>query len=341
VTTGLVANPVSAQACVPRSDWSTYRVTYGDTLYRIAVRFHTTTAALASANCIGNLNLIFLGQILRVPPAGGVTGSYDIPVTFQQFEQGFMIWRTDTGDVWVYVGASGGKATRYPSLSYGMLPDNPVAGTPPTGLLRPIMGFGKVWGNFPSARAALGWATLPEISYVMHYSPVSTTVFYFSLPDGRSASTNNSTWGLYTGTIPPGTPGNSTDVTTSAAFQLFENGFLLWRADTGRIDIFGKDYSAGYNVDQYGLLPNNPITDTPPAGRVSPINGFGKVWGNFAETRNLLGWGLGFEQGYVATFKYDSATYVTCVNLPNGQFVSYPHYIGNRSWSWQFETSCG
>ncbi|MCC6801633.1 MAG: LysM peptidoglycan-binding domain-containing protein [Anaerolineae bacterium] len=340
LATGLVASPASAQSCVPRSDWSTYRVTYGDTLYKIAVRFNTTTAELAAANCTGNINLIYLGQVLRVPPPGGATGTFAIPVTTQQFEKGFMIWRTDTGDVWVYVGATGGAATRYPSRSYGALPDNPVAGTPPAGLLRPIMGFGKVWGNFPNARASLGWATKPETSYIMYYSPVTATQFYFTLSDGRNAVTNGSTWGLYTGTLPPGMPSGPSTVTTSAAYQLFENGFLLWRADSGRIIIFTKDYVAEYSVTDYGPLPNNPITQTPPTARVSPINGFGKVWGNYAEARNALGWGLAPEQGYQATFKYNAATYATCVNLPNGQFVSFPHYTGNRSWMWQFETSC-
>lgn len=345
LTTGLVANPASAQtaqACVPRGDWSTYRVTYSDTLYRIAVRFNTTTAELAAANCLTNINLIYLGQILRVPAPGGVTGSFAVPVTYQQFEKGFMIWRPDTGDIWVYVGASGGKATRYPSRSYGLLPDNPVGGTPPAGLLRPTQGFGKVWGNFPTARASLGWATQPESGYVMHYSPITATQFYFDLPSGKNAVTSGSTWGLYSGSIPGGTPGSPTTVTTSAAFQLFENGFLLWQADTGRINIFLTNfYIAGYNVADYGALPDNPITQTPPPNRVSPINGFGKVWGNFADARNQLGWGLGVEQGYTATFKTDPTTYVTCVNLPTGQFISYSHYVGNRSWVWQFETSCG
>lgn len=341
LATSLIASPVSAQACAPRTDWATYRVNYSDTLFKIATRFHTTVAALASANCITNINLIYLGQLLRVPPQGEVTGSFVIPVTYQQFEKGFMIWRTDTSDVWVYVGSTSGRVTRYPARSYAGLPDNPVVGTPPTGRLRPILGFGKVWGNFPSVRASLGWALSPEQAYVMYYSPVTTTQFYFTLLDGRNAVTNGSAWGLYTGSLPPGMPGGPSTVTVSAAFQPFETGFLLWRADTGRIVIFTQTYVAEYSVTDYGPLPNNPVTDTPPAGRFKPINGFGKVWGNYAEARNALGWGLAAEQGYQATFKYNPTTYATCVNLPNGQFVSFPHYTGNRSWMWQFETSCG
>lgn len=45
---------------------SFYRVQRGDTLYRIAVRFHTTVAALARLNGIPNTNQIYAGQSLCV-----------------------------------------------------------------------------------------------------------------------------------------------------------------------------------------------------------------------------------------------------------------------------------
>ncbi|MBI3181333.1 MAG: LysM peptidoglycan-binding domain-containing protein [Myxococcales bacterium] len=46
---------------------STYTVRSGDTLSAIAARYHTTVAALASANRIRNVNLILVGQRLVVP----------------------------------------------------------------------------------------------------------------------------------------------------------------------------------------------------------------------------------------------------------------------------------
>lgn len=340
LVTGLAAKPTAAQACAPRTDWSIYRVTFGDTLFRIAVRHHTTTAALAAANCLANINVIYVGQLLRVPP-DAVTATFNIPVTFQQYEKGYMIWRTDTGDIWVYSGQTGGRVTRYLGRVYGALRDNPFTGATPAGKVRPIMGFGKVWGNFPSVRLGLGWATAPEQSYIMRYGPVSTTEYYFSLPDGRNAFVNSPSWTVFTGSIPPVVSGGTSTTTVKAAYQVFENGALLWRADTGRIYIFTKTYVAEYSVTDYGPLPDNPITLPPPPGRVSPINGFGRVWGNYAEARNALGWGLATEQGFTATFKTELATSVNCVNLPTGQFVSFPHYTGNRSWMWQYELSCG
>ncbi len=45
-----------------------YTVKWGDTLYRIAVRFHTTTWALARLNGIANPNYIVAGRTLCVVP---------------------------------------------------------------------------------------------------------------------------------------------------------------------------------------------------------------------------------------------------------------------------------
>jgi len=48
----------------------TYTVVRGDTLGRIAARFGTTVQALAQLNGIANPNLIFAGQVLRIPGGG-------------------------------------------------------------------------------------------------------------------------------------------------------------------------------------------------------------------------------------------------------------------------------
>ena len=67
-----VANPTAAPApttqptAVPSAS-GTYTVKIGDTLYKIAVRFKTTTAALISLNNITNPNIVYIGQILKVP----------------------------------------------------------------------------------------------------------------------------------------------------------------------------------------------------------------------------------------------------------------------------------
>jgi LysM repeat protein len=50
-----------------------YTVQRGDTLFQIAVRFNTTVAAIMAANALTNPNLIFAGQVLVIPGAGGAT----------------------------------------------------------------------------------------------------------------------------------------------------------------------------------------------------------------------------------------------------------------------------
>jgi LysM repeat protein len=58
---------------VPPPAESSYTVVRGDTLGAIARRFNTTVQALSSLNGIANPNLIFPGQVLRIPGGGGTT----------------------------------------------------------------------------------------------------------------------------------------------------------------------------------------------------------------------------------------------------------------------------
>ncbi len=58
----------TAEACTPRSDWAfTYTVVPGDTVASLARRTGTTVDMLATGNCLANANLIYVGQVLRVP----------------------------------------------------------------------------------------------------------------------------------------------------------------------------------------------------------------------------------------------------------------------------------
>lgn len=51
-----------------------YRVRLGDTLNSIARAFGTTSSAIARANGISNRNLIYAGEVLSIPCAGGSSG---------------------------------------------------------------------------------------------------------------------------------------------------------------------------------------------------------------------------------------------------------------------------
>lgn len=55
----------------PTRTATTYRVAFGDTLSGIALRYRTTVSAIARANDIGNVGLIYIGQVLRIHGSGG------------------------------------------------------------------------------------------------------------------------------------------------------------------------------------------------------------------------------------------------------------------------------
>lgn len=51
----------------------TYTVVAGDTLGEIATRFGTTVEALVASNGLADANTIYVGQVLKVGPAGSAT----------------------------------------------------------------------------------------------------------------------------------------------------------------------------------------------------------------------------------------------------------------------------
>jgi LysM repeat protein len=70
--TGAVAPFGAARAQDAAGDQATYVVQPGDNLYRIGLRFNIPTGTLAAYNGIINPNLIYVGQVIRIPPGGVV-----------------------------------------------------------------------------------------------------------------------------------------------------------------------------------------------------------------------------------------------------------------------------
>jgi LysM repeat protein len=67
VDEGTLVATSAATATVSVDTATTYTVQPGDTLYRIAVKFNTTTFVMAQLNNIQNPSLIYVGQVLRIP----------------------------------------------------------------------------------------------------------------------------------------------------------------------------------------------------------------------------------------------------------------------------------
>jgi LysM repeat protein len=326
--------PVEAQSCAVNTSWQLYTVVPGDTIAKIAKRFNSTISAIVAANCLTNPNQIKAGQQLRVPPASdGNSGTqYAFTATYQSFERGFMIWRADTGLITVYYGSgTTGNYEFFPVYTYGFLPENPVTTVPPAGLIKPYFGFGKVWGNYPHVRNALGWAKMSEQAYqaLYFYAPPQTII---TVPSGQRVSMLNNAWTLLDPAIPTVTPGPMV-VNVSASYQPFEKGFMIWLGDSGQIyGFFGNTPSDGpfggvgsYSIfpsQSYGNLPSNPATEPAPVNRFHPIMGFGKVWYNFPTTRAKLGWGLQFETAYVTTLTYNT-TGLLSLTLPDKRVVTF------------------
>jgi LysM repeat protein len=60
--------PSVTPGCKPRRDWTlTYTVQRDDILFNIAQRYGTTVAELGEANCLSNINILSIGQVLKVP----------------------------------------------------------------------------------------------------------------------------------------------------------------------------------------------------------------------------------------------------------------------------------
>ncbi len=92
-------------------------------------------------------------------------------------------------------------------------------------------------------------------------------------------------------------------VAISSASESFDNGRMLWASQLG--DVPTKVIYVLYNNGTYQRFADTWIEgadpestgEIPPAGKVTPIRGFGKVWHNNAAVKSGLGWATGPEGG--------------------------------------------
>jgi hypothetical protein len=95
--------------------------------------------------------------------------------------------------------------------------------------------------------------------------------------------------------------GNTVPITSDA--QQFENGKMLWASQFG--DQQQRMIYVVYNSGTFQRFADNwtekvdPETtgETAPAGRNTPVRGFGKVWHNNSSVKNGLGWATNTEAG--------------------------------------------
>lgn len=90
----------------------------------------------------------------------------EIPVAFQEFERGFMLWKgVPEFQVYVLLLGDGTRPMRWSAyvdtFQEGQPAFDPLL-TPPPEREQPIRGFGKVWREQPGVREAIGWALSRE-----------------------------------------------------------------------------------------------------------------------------------------------------------------------------------
>jgi hypothetical protein len=103
-----------------------------------------------------------------------------------------------------------------------------------------------------------------------------------------------------------------------AAYQTFQNGTMVWRADTREIYVL-------YNDTTYDIYPDTwtdgePLpVETPPNGLIQPQRGFGKVWETRSGVKDRLGWATSIESSYSTT--------IETTNESNGRFPASGIYF--------------
>ena len=123
---------------------------------------------------------------------------------------------------------------------------------------------------------------------------------------------------------------------SAAAYQPFEHGFMVWTQTPDRFYVFFAD---GERAGQflfadapYDFSPEQPATETPPAGFFMPVSGFGKLWRSELSAwrdvniRGELGWATAPEAAYDAIRQCELPGYPGMWNcylqMPDGRIAN-------------------
>jgi hypothetical protein len=97
-----------------------------------------------------------------------------------------------------------------------------------------------------------------------------------------------------------------------AAEQRFEGGRMIWLEAVDAIYVFYDERPSGSEgarrfPDTWSPAePESDPTILPPEGLHQPVRGFGKVWREFPQVRERLGWALAPEQGFEGTLQHEN-----------------------------------
>jgi WD40 repeat protein len=135
-----------------------------------------------------------------------------------------------------------------------------------------------LWGVAGSTAAQPQPAVIPTTVAITPTTPPSNCVNNFFVAGAAGCSDGSS-------------------ITTSASYEGFQNGFMLWLSDTKSILVLYNDGSGNLYSDTW--VNQMIITDSaPPDGLLTPDHGFGWVWMQNPDIKNRIGWATGVEVPY-------------------------------------------
>lgn len=269
---------------------------------------------------------------------------YTQSMTWQRYDNGFMLFNPADASITVFLGMNGGSVRTFSVQDYGHLPAFRPYPPAQGGRIAPVFGFGKVWANFADVGTVIGWPMQGEVAYDAQVTRGASGfhVWYsfpiwYTPPEARQVLVdyNAQTWS-YSSTppsppVPTATPVPSVYIPPfssgsqiASTFQSFEGGSMYWIAGTGDIIVlFNNGAYSVYHSYQYASLADNPFGGNTPANRLRPIFGFGKVWGNFPHVRSVLGWAVAPEQGQLTPFSRDDTRRTFRFDMPFGGFIEF------------------
>jgi hypothetical protein len=111
---------------------------------------------------------------------------------------------------------------------------------------------------------------------------------------------------------PPSSCPAAAQVSTAAAEQDFERGWIYWMQTTGKVYVLyedGKSPAWEVYADTWtSAEPEDDPSIVAPSGLLQPVRGIGKVWRTNTTVRDRLGWAITDEVGFTSTFQQESGS---------------------------------
>jgi hypothetical protein len=134
--------------------------------------------------------------------------------------------------------------------------------------------------------------------------------------------------------------------TTTAAFQPFEGGYMIWRGDTRQVYVLRQSTTRELPSDWLAFFPTEePASIDVPSGRFAPGQHFQDAWASLPEYWRSLGRAVASEQVYTLTSQLSFSPYGRgtgddlYLSWPDGRiahllvYLGAPNHANGPAWS--------